>query len=136
VKNYQRVIGSWKEHAVISVTTLLAVLCLASCNAGQANVGGPQQPIFVSAPGSPVAIACGASNVAVGDLNKDGKPDLVVTCGQAHALTVLLGTGGGPAGDFRAPNPIPLPDSPGDIVLGDLNGDGNMDVLRRGCDAR
>jgi hypothetical protein len=117
-----------KDYAVISVTTLVVVFFLTSCNAGEANFSGSQQSIFAVAPGSPLPIACGASNVAVGDLNKDGKPDLVVTCGQTRALTVLLGTGGGSTGDFRASNPIPLPDSPGDIVLGDLNGDGNLDV--------
>ena len=38
---------------------------------------------------------------------------------------MLIGTGGG---QFRASNQIPLPDSPGDIALGDLNGDGNLDL--------
>lgn len=117
MNNYQ-----WKEYAVISVL----VLVLPSCNAGQANVGSQQQAIFAVAPGSPFPVACGASNVAAGDLNKDGKPDLVVTCsGQARALTVFLNTGGG---NFRASNQIPLPDNPGDIALGDLNGDSNLDL--------
>jgi hypothetical protein len=116
VKNYQ-----FKKHAVISAIALLTI----SCNAGHANIGSSQRPIFVPAAGSPIAIACGASNVVVGDLNNDGKPDLIVACGQARALTVLLGSGGG---DFRASNPIPLPDSPGDMVPGDLNGDSNLDV--------
>ena len=43
-------------------------------------------------------------------------------------MTVLLGTGSGRGGDFRASNPIPLPDSPGDMVLGDVNGDSNLDL--------
>ena len=119
---------NYKDHAVVSVATLLVVLCLSSCNAGQANVGSLQQPIFASAPGSPVPVACGPGNVAVGDLNNNGKPDLVVACGQARAMTVLLGTGSGRGGDFRASNPIPLPDSPGDMVLGDVNGDSNLDL--------
>src|SRR5207253_2558966 len=69
--------------------------------------------------------ACGASNVLVGDMNNDGKPDLIVACGQAHALTVLLGTGGG---TFRESNPIPLTVPPGDMTLGDVNGDHNLDL--------
>ena len=119
---------NYYNHVAIGVATLLVVFFLSSCNAGHANVGSPQQPLFVSAPGSPVAVACGPSTVVVGDLNNDAKPDLVVACGQVNALTVLLGTGGGSGGDFRASNPIPLPDSPGDLALGDLNGDGHQDL--------
>ena len=119
MKNHQ-----WKVYAVISVAIVLSVV-LSSCNAGQANFGSPQQAILAVAPGSPVPVACGASNVAAGDLNKDGKPDLVVTCGKDHGLTVLLNAGGG---NFRALSQIPLPDSPGDIALGDLNGDSNLDL--------
>lgn len=106
----------------ISIAVLLAV---SACNAGLANVGSPQHPIFAAAPGSPIAVACGASNVVVGDLNNDSKPDLVVACGQDRAITVLLRTGGE---QFRASNPISVPDGPGDMVLGDLNGDSKLDL--------
>lgn len=115
MKNYQ--------PALVTICTLLVVLCLSSCNSGHA--GGSQPVLFVTATGSPIAIACGASNVVAGDLNKDGQPDLLVTCGKERALTVLIGTGNG---QFRASKQIPLPDSPGDIALGDLNGDGKLDL--------
>jgi hypothetical protein len=114
-----------KDYAVVIAATLLVMIFFSSCHAREANVGSPQRPIFAPAAGSPIAVACGASNVVVGDLNKDGKPDLLVTCGQARALTVLLNAGGG---NFRASNQIPLPDSPGDLALGDLNGDSNLDL--------
>jgi hypothetical protein len=127
VKNCKKVIRNWKEQAVISLA-ILAVFFLSSCNAGHANLGSSQQPIFASAPGSPITVACGPGNVVAGDLNNDSRPDLIVACGQARALTVLLGTGGGRGGVFRASNPIPLPDSPGDMVLGDVNGDSNLDL--------
>jgi FG-GAP-like repeat len=97
------------------------VLCSA-CNAGQANAG---QPLFANAPGSPVPVQCEPSVVVVGDMNNDGKPDLVVACGEPRALIVLLATSGG---QFRALNPVSVPDSPGDLVLGDLSGDGHLDA--------
>lgn len=117
-----------KSHAVVIVIILLAVLFLSSCSASQANVNIPQQErLFTSAPGSPIAVACGPDNLVVGDLNNDRVPDLVVACGEARRLTVILGTGGREE-KFRASNPIPLSDPPGDMVLGDVNGDSNLDL--------
>jgi len=106
--------------------TLLILVGLLSCSAGQINVAGPQKTILAPASGSPIAIACEPSNVVAGDLTKDGKPDLVVACGEARALIVLVGIEKG--GGFRASIPIPLPDGPGDIALGDVNGDNNLDL--------
>ena len=118
-----------RDYAIVGVATLLVMLFLFSCSAGDANVESPQRPIFAPAPGSPIAITCGASNVVGGDLNNDGKPDLIVACGQMRALTVLIAAGGGV---FRASNPIPLPanpgNAPGDLALGDVNGDRKLDL--------
>lgn len=113
------------RQAVIATAILLATFFSSSCRALEAGRNSQQRPMFAPAAGSPIAVACGASNTAVGDLNKDGKPDVIVACEQTRTLTVLLGTG---AGAFRVSNPIPLPDSPGNIVLGDVNGDNNLDL--------
>src|SRR6185295_9481500 len=58
-------------------------------------------------------------------LNNDGKPDLVAACGEQRMLAVLLNTGGA---QFRASTPISVPDGPGSVVLGDVNGDHNLDL--------
>jgi len=113
-------------RAGVSIALLLGMLFLSSCSAGQANVN-PQQPLFASAPDSSIGVDCGPGNLVVGDLNSDGKPDLVVACGEERILTVLLNTGGR-EGNFRKVNSLSLQDPPGDMVLGDVNGDKNLDL--------
>src|SRR5437868_5495939 len=84
------------------------------------------QPLFEAAPGSPIAVAGGPQNLAIGDVNNDGKPDLVIACVK-DSIAVLLGDG---AGGFRAApgSPVKLTHSPGEMALGDINGDGNLDL--------
>jgi hypothetical protein len=73
------------------------------------------------------------SSLAVGDLNGDGKLDLVALDypDTGDNLHVLLGNGDG---TFDAPTNIPLPSwsglfqAPTAVVIGDLNGDGKMDL--------
>jgi hypothetical protein len=88
---------------------------------------GAPEPLFRAAPGSPIAVPDGPGNVALGDLDGDGKLDLVVACGKAKSVTVLLGQGDG---RFRpAPGgPVKLPAGPTEMVLSDLNGDGKLDL--------
>jgi FG-GAP-like repeat len=84
-------------------------------------------PIAIPASLSP----CGA---AVGDLNRDGKADLVVTGPGLDTVAVLIGNGDGtfqPARTFavlRLPSEISPTDSDAPIALGDLNGDGILDI--------
>jgi hypothetical protein len=83
---------------------------------GQGKFG---QPAFFSTGGQ------GAYAVAVGDLNHDGIPDLVVANFMSDTLGVLLGKGGG---RFGYPTVYATGDRPWTVVLGDFNGDGNLDV--------
>src|SRR5436309_1362955 len=84
------------------------------------------QPLFVPAPGSPIAMAGGPQNIVSGDLDGDGTLDLI-TADHGRSVTVLLGDGRG--GFHLAPSsPTGLPVSPGEMALGDLDGDGKLDL--------
>src|ERR1022692_1064850 len=68
--------------------------------------------------------ATSMTSVAIGDLNGDGVPDIVV--GSDMGIGVFLGNGDGTVG---APVAIPVGANPEGIALGDLNGDLNLDMV-------
>jgi hypothetical protein len=71
--------------------------------------------------------------VAAGDVNKDGKLDLVTVnycvtncSGKPSMVSILLGNGDG---TFQSPSSVPTNDYPSAVALADINGDGNLDML-------
>ena len=103
---------------------------LAVANATSNNVTvllGNGTGAFTQAAGSPVAAGNKPYWVATGDLNGNGKPDLVVANRNTSNVTVLLGNG---SGTF-----VPAPASPLSVgtnvyfvALADLNRDGQLDL--------
>jgi uncharacterized protein (DUF2141 family) len=75
-----------------------------------------------------------AVGVAAGDVNGDGKLDLVAvdycasrTCnGDGSLLSILLGNGDG---TFQAPTNVPTDNYPSAAALADINGDGKLDMV-------
>jgi hypothetical protein len=107
-------------------TAVFSVLFL-SCKAEDASAERTGEPNFVQAQGSPIAVAGGPGEVVIGDMNKDGKADLVVSSGQSRSIAVLLGRGNGQFQTARYTQ-LTVSESPGEIALADLNGDSFLDL--------
>jgi hypothetical protein len=83
--------------------------------------------------GAPISYQIAATSLslariqlAVGDLNGDGRPDLVVNNPIQSSVSVLLNNGGGTLG--WAQNYV-VGGRPGAVAVGDVNGDGKPDVV-------
>ena len=66
--------------------------------------------------------------VAVGDVNRDGRPDIAVaeTYERSNAVSVLLGNGDGTFGSQRR---YQTGMNPASVAIADLDGDGSGDVV-------
>ena len=65
-------------------------------------------------------------STATGDLNGDGKPDVVVANNDSNFVTVRLGNGDG---TFASKPNVTTGFSPYSVVIADLNGDGKPDLI-------
>lgn len=109
----------------IIMNAILAAMFLVFCYFPSSAQG--KSAIFAAAPESPISVPGEPSNVAIADMNKDGKPDIVVACGQGSTISVLLGNGDGRF-TFALKNAFSVPMNPGEIAVGDINSDGKLDI--------
>ena len=110
----------------VSGTLLLAISIFfpffAGCNGGLYGGSVPTiQPFSINWP------------VAIGDLNGDGKPDLVVAKFgnldfSGSSVSVLLEDPSFP-GQFKAATNYPGPNGVNAVTIGDMNGDGKLDLV-------
>lgn len=82
----------------------------------------PVMPNFRS---TDIAVGLGPS-LAVGDVNGDKQPDLLIASAVDSTVTVLLGEGNG---KFASKGSTTTGSGPGDLAVGDINGDQKLDVL-------
>ena len=83
---------------------------------------------FSEATGSPITVGTNPRAVAIGDLDGDTDLDVVVSNQGLGTVSVLLGDG---TGQFTAAtgSPETVGTSPAAVALGDLNGDGDLDLV-------
>ena len=64
--------------------------------------------------------------IAIADLDGDGMPDLAVADGDANAVSVYRGLGGGM---FDTPTLYPAGPSPSDVAIADFDANGTLDLV-------
>ena len=111
-------LGAHRPSRTSAGLGLLLLLCLVT-PFGRVNAN----PLF--APNVDYPAAAFPSSVAIGDLDHDGNPDLVVG-GTPNTLSVLLGYGDG---TFRAKVDYHTLAGVSSVAIGDLDGDGNLDLV-------
>jgi hypothetical protein len=89
---------------------------------------GSAAPSF--APRQDFATGSFPQSVAIGDLNKDGIPDLAVAGSGSNSASVLLNTTavGAAAPSFAAKQDVATGTAPASVALADFNGDGTVDL--------
>ena len=75
-----------------------------------------------------IRVGKGPGDIAVADINHDGKPDVIVANTDDGTISVLLGDG---KGQFSpaAGSPVACGRNPSDIAVADMNGDGIPDLV-------
>lgn len=103
--------GTWLGVVVISLVGLVPANCQSPVQAGRFTI----------------RIGGHVGAVAVNDLNKDGKPDILASNIDSGSLSVHLGDGQGGFQEAER-SPFPAGNNPEDLAVGDFNGDGRLDV--------
>jgi hypothetical protein len=113
-------LGDWNGDGALDVVLPSALLTLAF---------GDRSGAFLR----PASMEVIADSVSTGDLNADGRSDVVAVSWFGSTAQVLLGNGDG---TFRSGMPFAVGDSPRESSLADVNGDGRLDLAVINLDAR
>lgn len=78
--------------------------------------------------GATLTVGAQPNSVALGDLNGDGALDVVTANQNSSNVSVLLNTNAG-TGAFQAATTLNAGSNPTDVKLGDVDGDGDLDLV-------
>ena len=92
---------------------------------GISHVALAQCPVSYAA-ATPLVAGLATSHVAIGDFNRDGKLDMVVTNSSSNTVGVYMGNGNG---TFAAAVTYPVGNGPTFVAVGDINYDGAPDLV-------
>ncbi len=133
------VCGPWTERAVYPFTDLPSHFVLTDLNGDGAKdlaattyVDPGKVYVYPGARdgsfGTPAAFPVGAvpCRIAAGDINRDGKVDLVTANRNSNDVSILLGASDG---SFVPATAIPVGIDPLCVAISDLDGDGNGDII-------
>jgi hypothetical protein len=110
-----------RTYATVMALAIFEVLAL-SCNVH------PQKANVTDAVSSRIPVGTSPTSVLIADLNADSRLDLLVANARSKNVSVLLGDG---RGGFTqaAGSPFAAGDEPADIAVGEINGDGHLDLV-------
>jgi uncharacterized protein YjdB len=74
------------------------------------------------------ATASNPACIAAGDLDGDGKPDVVIANGNSDKISVYLNTSTPGSVSFTAKTDYLVPNKPLSVIIGDIDGDGKADI--------
>lgn len=109
-------------HARVQLLASASLLCGSLGHAA----GAPLPSSLYEVPFTLVSSVTAAFDVASGDLNGDGRADLVVSSGNGGSMSALLGDG---QGGFALAASVGGFTVAGPVALGDMDGDGHQDAI-------